>query len=938
MSINAHIIAGWNKIAGAIKDIIFPPFYPLEDDLNTRSNLLRLFTLITMFLGLVVFIEVFFVSINKPVSAAQALLLFLISLFVYYLNKKGYFRAAVIIYILCLWIGSTFTMLVSGGMNGPYGYMYVATIAIAGLVLGPRTVWAATAFITVSGLAIVYIEEALNPLPILYPSPPLGVWATLSVLIVVVTVAIQFTQSRASEAVSHSMRELDARRTTESALLIQNRLMQDINELGIELAALPADTNLHRFLVQKLKQLSGASVVTIGEFVPDSKAVHVRHVEIDDDILQLLSEQTDPDIISFASGLGAYVSPIPEEMHREIFSQIAGYRDTASEITIGAVPTEISDKISRIFSFDRYAGIAYIFENTLYGSSILAFKRDQVKPSEELLHAFSALAAVSLRRKKAEDELRDSESKYRLLAENVTDVIWTIDMDLKFTFISPSIYGLKGLSVDEAMAQSLDMILTPDSLQIATKILTEELAMENIPGNDPKRTRVLELEEFRKDGSPIWTENTMTFLRDNRGKATGILGVTREISERKKAEEQRTSLQHQMLQAQKLESLGLLAGGIAHDFNNILSAVLGYSELALLSVPKQSSTAENILEIEKAAKRAADLSRQMLAYSGRGKFVIEAIDLNELVRGISHLLSVSVSKGVTLQYNLAPGLPPIDGDNAQIQQVVMNLVTNAYEAIGDHDGIINIVTGSMHCDRKYLMNCTSPAVPGADGLIKEDTYIYFEVSDTGCGMGKSTIARIFDPFFTTKRTGRGLGLAAVQGIIRGHRGAISISSQPQKGTIFRVLFPPGTIAASQDGGVDERARIRKFGSGSLVLLVDDEEAIRTVGQAMLHRLGFKVVTAADGYEGIDIFQARGDEIACVILDMTMPHMDGEAVFSEIMRIDPQAKVILSSGYSEHEASQLFSGRGLAGFLQKPYSMSELTARLKDALSHKGVVN
>ena len=389
------------------------------------------------------------------------------------------------------------------------------------------------------------------------------------------------------------------------------------------------------------------------------------------------------------------------------------------------------------------------------------------------------------------------------------------------------------------------------------------------------------------------------------------------ITTRKRSDQEMLKLEKQLLHAQKLESLGVLAGGIAHDFNNILTSVIGNAELALRRINIASPAADNLRKIELAAARAADLAKQMLAYSGKGRFVIEHIDLNRLLEEMLNMVEVSISKKVALHLNLARPLAAVEADATQMYQVVMNLIINASEAVGDEGGSITITTGSLDCERGYLDSIW----PGEN--LPEGHYVVLEVADTGCGMDKETLDKIFDPFFTTKFFGRGLGLAAVFGIIKGHKGTIKIYSEPGKGSLFKVLLPAvaahGQVRSSSPAPNDWQA------SGT-VLLVDDEEMVRSIGAEMLQELGFDVITAVDGQEALDIFRER-KEIAVVVLDLTMPRLDGEQTFNALRKLNPEVKVIMSSGYNEQHVTQKFVGKGLAGFVQKPYQLGALRAAM-----------
>jgi CheY-like chemotaxis protein len=319
----------------------------------------------------------------------------------------------------------------------------------------------------------------------------------------------------------------------------------------------------------------------------------------------------------------------------------------------------------------------------------------------------------------------------------------------------------------------------------------------------------------------------------------------------------------------------------------------------------------------------------MLAYSGKGKFVVEAIDLNEFVEEMAHLLEVSISKKAVLKYEMAADLPAFNGDTAQVRQIIMNLITNASEALGEEGGVITLSTGAAHCQRAYLDTVDMISNIGLDEPLPEGLYVHLEVSDTGCGMDADTIGRIFDPFFTTKFTGRGLGMSAVLGIVRGHGGAIQIDSEAGRGSTFRVLFPafdrPSELVTTEPAGEEEWR-----GSGT-VLLVDDEQAVLRVAKRMLERMGFQVLCVNDGREALAAFRAHAAEIVCVLLDLTMPQLDGEQVFREIRRMQPDASVILTSGYDESDITQRFAGEGLAGFIQKPYRSDSLRAKLREIL-------
>jgi len=392
--------------------------------------------------------------------------------------------------------------------------------------------------------------------------------------------------------------------------------------------------------------------------------------------------------------------------------------------------------------------------------------------------------------------------------------------------------------------------------------------------------------------------------------------------ERERVESERTELERKFQETQKLESLGVLAGGIAHDFNNLLTGVLGNASLARQELEASSPAHPHIEQIEAVTLRAGELCKQMLAYSGKGRFQVQRLDLSALVRETTQLVQLSIDKTAVLRFNLAEGLPPVEADATQMRQVIMNLVINAGEALGGKSGVITINTGLVRADRGYLDQAVlSPELPEGD-------YAYLEVSDNGCGMTPEQQARIFEPFFTTKFTGRGLGLSAVLGIVRGHRGAMRVYSEQGKGTTFKVVLP--TASGTAEALPVEQAAEAWTGSG-MVLVVDDEQTVRTVAARMVEKCGFTAITANNGQEGVEKFKAHRDEIVVILMDLTMPHLDGESAFRELRALAPEVRVILMSGFNEQDAINRFTGKGLAGFIQKPFRPDALRRKLKEVL-------
>lgn len=373
--------------------------------------------------------------------------------------------------------------------------------------------------------------------------------------------------------------------------------------------------------------------------------------------------------------------------------------------------------------------------------------------------------------------------------------------------------------------------------------------------------------------------------------------------------------QERIVRVEKLKSLGVLAGGIAHDFNNLLTSILGNADMALRNLGSDSPAERRIEEVKNAALLAADLCSQLLAYSGKGHTVVDTIDLSGLVRRVAELMKVSVPRSVTIDYDLADGLPGVEADATQLRQVFLNLLTNAVEACGARYGRVAVRTGIMDCDADFLAGAhvAENAAPGPR--------VFLEVADTGVGMSEEAKARLFEPFYTTKFTGRGLGLSAVLGIVRGHGGTIRVESEPGAGTRITVLFPPaGAVAAAPETPASGAGEWR--GSGR-VLVVDDEEFVLEVAGEMLKELGLEPIPARDGFEALEIFRRRGDGIGAVLLDMNMPGMNGSEVFEELRRIRGDLPIVISSGYSETDMTKAFAGRRVDAFMSKPYEFAKL---------------
>ena len=387
--------------------------------------------------------------------------------------------------------------------------------------------------------------------------------------------------------------------------------------------------------------------------------------------------------------------------------------------------------------------------------------------------------------------------------------------------------------------------------------------------------------------------------------------MLREETARREAEASDARSRH----VQKLESIGVLAGGIAHDFNNLLHVVLGNADLARLQLPADSAAREHLDEVVRATQRAAELTQQLLAYSGRGAVETRRLDLSDELRQMATLLRTAISKQATLVWELAPDLPAINADPTQVRQILMNLITNASDALSESPGSITLRTGQTDDPRA--------------GTGTHD-FVFLEVSDTGCGMDTSTLQRIFDPFFSTKFTGRGLGLAAVMGIVESHHGHIRIRTGPGEGTTFRILFP--AVAAGPGGDAPPRASGASWRGRGTILLAEDEDGVREVVGRMLERLGFRVLPAEDGVAALEALDRSDHTVTAVLLDVSMPRMGGSEALRQIRERRPELPVVLMSGYTEQEVTSklLDNSAGAVGFLQKPFLPEDLARVLRHA--------
>jgi PAS domain S-box-containing protein len=657
----------------------------------------------------------------------------------------------------------------------------------------------------------------------------------------------------------------------------------------------------------------------------------------------------------------------------------------------------------------------------------------------ELVNTNERLKQEIKERKQVEEELRESEERYRLLADNVTDVIWTRDMNLNLTYISPSVKNQQGYTTEEAMDRTLEEIFTPDSLKLVRGVFAEELEIERSQKKDLSRSRTIEAEVKRKDGQTIWTEAKMSFLRDTDGNPSGIIGISRSITERKHAEDalreseskfrslfnlspqaisltevkngrlvdvnnkfceltkrskeeligftttelgfyskadrskfitglqasgrvdglemkfkakdnsilhafmfariiqisggsfiltifndvtEQKRLEDQLQQAYKMEAIGTLAGGIAHDFNNILGIILGNAELAMDDVPEWNPARFNLTEIRTASLRAKDVVRQLLSFARKTELEKKPTNIIPIIKETLKMMRSSIPTSIEFRQNIVKDVDIVLADPTQINQVLINLCTNASHAMPD-GGILEVNLKNVELDEDAATQY-SDLNPGR--------YINLMVSDTGQGISQEEIDRIFDPYFTTKEIGKGtgMGLAVVHGIVITHHGAISVDSEVGKGTSFNIFLPAVTRKPAAEPAIDEDLPT----GNERILFLDDEESIVNMGRQRLERLGYKVESTTNPIEALNLFRSKPDTFDLVITDLTMPKMTGDKLVKEILNIRPDIPVIISTGFSEKINEEKTKAIGVAGYLEKPHDKGDLAITVRQVLDGK----
>ena len=560
----------------------------------------------------------------------------------------------------------------------------------------------------------------------------------------------------------------------------------------------------------------------------------------------------------------------------------------------------------------------------------LRLLRSKTRLEERVMERTAELVASNLELKKeiderirVEDALRTSELKYRFLSENITDVIWTLDLDLNSTYISPAATRVHGWDAEYRAALTVEKALTPASLKKISRIYSEQLTRAERT-DDYDRTVTTDLEFVHKDGSTMICEVIASFIVDENNRPAGILGVSRDITERRKAEDEKAELQRQLERSKKMESLGLLAGGVAHDLNNVLSGIVSYPDLLLMDLPPESPLRAPIETIKSSGEKAATIVQDLLTLARRGVSTSEVLNLNDMIReqknSAEYLKMLSFYPDIDIVYDLAGDLPNIKGSAVHLIKTFMNLLVNAAEA-QPSGGTITIATQFLYMDRPIR----------GYAAVAAGEYVCLQVKDYGEGILATDLPHIFEPFYTRKKmgpSGTGLGLAVVWGTVQDHEGYIDVRSQPGQGTAFDLYFPLCREAVKKQDAAIDLAAIE--GSGEVVLVVDDMESQRTIAAHLLQRLQYRPHTVDSGEAAVAYLKTN--RVDLVVLDMIMePGMDGLETWRQIVQLHPKQRSIIASGYAETEKVKTAQRLGAGEYLKKPYMIDSLGKAIRRAL-------
>ncbi len=716
--------------------------------------------------------------------------------------------------------------------------------------------------------------------------------------------------------------EVSQRKASEDKLRCALGDLEFLSVTAMEFLTLSPNADIYPLIGKRLGEIAKRAIIIVNDYDPESNLFYTKSVEglgkSAERILGLLGRNP----------VGMVTELNDKEAKKALESgRLATGPKGLYGLSLGAVPKSVCYAIEKFLSLDQILAIGFSRKGELLGSAIILTRQSATGETlwdrREMIETFINQAAVALQRKRFETALRESENRYRLLAENVKDVIWNLNLEtLRFTYISPSVLAMRGFTQQEAMGMSLDRHLPPESLESVRQLLSEELAMDDAEGIDPNRSRTRELEHYLKDGSRAWAEATMTFVRDETGRPVSVLGVTRDISERKRAEAEKTVLTAKLQQARKMEAIATLAGGIAHQFNNALAVIMGRLEMLEADPVKECKNA--IEPMKETATHMAALTNQLLAYARGGKYRSKTVNMRDFVKETLPLIRHLIKPSINVKMDLDPATSSVKMDSTQMQMVLSAVMFNASESI-DGEGYI-----SISCLNEMIGKEMITRFPG----LKTGSYVKLTVTDDGKGMDEKTKDRIFEPFFTTKFHGRGLGMAAAYGIVKNHNGWIGVDSEPSRGTHVRIYLP--VIKQKADESAQNGPAIKRgFGT---ILLIEDDEMVMEVTREGIQKMGYEVLTASTGKEAVELLRTLKKAIDLVLLDFKLPDMEAKQVYSELKARRPGLKVIVCSGYSIDGPVREILEAGADGFLQKPFRFAVLSEKIDEIIHGSGDQN
>jgi PAS domain S-box-containing protein len=700
--------------------------------------------------------------------------------------------------------------------------------------------------------------------------------------------------------------DITKRKQADEALSARNRDLTYLSTVAVELASTQSDDRMFSFALSKLKEISGAALAIFGVYDPLAHDIHVRSELIDGDI--------EEEFIKAFGGkkLAATRFPVSDELRIELINNAISFVPTLSQITMGVVPEEIGRRAQAAMGIDRFIGIAYIVDNELYGTSVLGLRTGVPDPPNDIVKLLANMTAVSLKRKRAEEALQESERQLSLVYNTVGDSIFYLAVEknelYRFISVNKAFVKTTGIDYGHIIGKLVNDVIPAHSLDTVLEKYQKAI-------RDKNSVQWEETSDYPT--GKLTGEVRIVPVFDNAGNCTNLIGAVHNITERK-------HLEAQLRHAQKMEAVGTLAGGIAHDFNNILNVIIGYGTMVMDKMEAESPTKEQMHEVLAAADRAAELTKRLLLFSRKEVAEMKPADVNDIVRNMEKMLSRIVREDIRLATDLMGTKVMIMADVGQIEQVLMNLASNARDAMSK-GGSLTLKTELREIDTEFI-KAYEYGLPGK--------YAVISVIDTGTGIDKEKQDRIFDPFFTTKEVGMGtgLGLAIAYGIIKQHNGYIKVYSEPDKGTTFKIWLP--VIEEEAAKKLEVEAAVQQQGGTETILVAEDDASLRKLSRIVLESYGYSVITAEDGEDAITKFMENKGKISLALIDMIMPKKNGKEVGEAIRKVSPDTKILFASGYTMDIINTRELTEAGFDFILKPVVPRDLLKKVREILDRK----